>query len=200
MSNLTERAIKEAFIKLLGEKPLAQISVRMIVEECGINRNSFYYHFQDIPTLLGEIIREEVDRIITQYPTITSLDQCVDVALRFALANKRAVYHIYNSVSRDLYESALMKICEYLVTAYLDTAFGKGTVDEYDRAVIIRFTKCEIFGLACDWVENGMNALVAHAEKSPTNTIHDIGCSFWFIGSCATIIGLVPNALLIFGN
>ena len=57
MSNLTERAIKEAFIKLLGEKPLAQISVRMIVEECGINRNSFYYHFQDIPTLLGEIIR-----------------------------------------------------------------------------------------------------------------------------------------------
>lgn len=50
MSNLTERAIKEAFIKLLGEKPLAQISVRMIVEECGINRNSFYYHFQDIPT------------------------------------------------------------------------------------------------------------------------------------------------------
>lgn len=156
MSNLTECAIKEAFIKLLGEKPLAQISVRMIVEECGINRNSFYYHFQDIPTLLGEIIREEVDRIITQYPTITSLDQCVDVALRFTLANKRAVYHIYNSVSRDLYESALMKICEYLVTAYLDTAFGKGTVDEYDRAVIIRFTKCEIFGLACDWVENGM--------------------------------------------
>ena len=51
-----------------------------------------------------------------------------------------------------------------------------------------------------NWVENGMNALVAHAEKSPTNTIHDIGCSFWFIGSCATIIGLVPNALLIFGN
>ena len=45
-----------------------------------------------------------------------------------------------------------------------------------------------------------MNALVAHAEKSPTNTIHDIGCSFWFIGSCATIIGLVPNALLNFGN
>ena len=33
-----------------------------------------------------------------------------------------------------------------------------------------------------NWVENG------------------IGCSFWFIGSCATIIGLVPNALLIFGN
>ena len=51
-----------------------------------------------------------------------------------------------------------------------------------------------------NWVENGMNALVAHAEKSPTNAIHDIGCSFWFAASCVSIIGLVPNALLIFGN
>lgn len=156
MSNLTERAIKEAFIKLLNEKPLAQISVRMIAEECGINRNSFYYHFQDIPTLLKGIIREEVDRIIAQYPTITSLDQCVDVAFQFALSNKRAVYHIYNSVNRDIYESALMKICEYLVTTYMDTVFGKGAVGAFDRTVIIRFIKCEIFGLACDWVENGM--------------------------------------------
>ena len=51
-----------------------------------------------------------------------------------------------------------------------------------------------------NWVENGINALVAHAEKSPTNTIHDIGCSFWFAASCVSIIGLVPNALIIFGS
>lgn len=169
MSNLTERAIKEAFIKLLNEKPLAQISVRMIVEECGINRNSFYYHFQDIPTLLGEIIREEVDRIIAQYPTITSLNQCVDVAFRFALSNKRAVYHIYNSVNRDIYETALMKICEYLVTVYIDTVFGKGTVSDYDRSVIIRFIKCEIFGLAYDWVENGMKDAAIEEIHRATN-------------------------------
>ena len=169
MSNLTERAIKEAFIKLLNEKPLAQISVRMIVEECGINRNSFYYHFQDIPTLLGEIIREEVDHIIAQYPTITSLDQCVDVAFRFALSNKRAVYHIYNSVNRDIYETALMKICEYLVTVYIDTVFGKGAVSDYDRSVIIRFIKCEIFGLAYDWVENGMKDTAIEEIHRATN-------------------------------
>lgn len=51
-----------------------------------------------------------------------------------------------------------------------------------------------------NWVENGMNALVAHAEKSSLNTIHDIGCGFWFTASCVSIIGLVPNALIIFGN
>lgn len=156
MSNLTERAIKESFIRLLGEKPLAQITVRMIAEDCGINRNSFYYHFQDIPTLLGEIIREETDRIIAQYPTITSLDQCVDLAFRFALEHKRAVYHICNSANRDLYETSLMNTCEYLVSTYMDTVFGRDTVSEYDRSVAVRFFKCEIFGLAYEWIGSGM--------------------------------------------
>ena len=59
MANFTKQAIKAAFLELLDEKPLNKISVRDIVERCGINRNSFYYHFQDIPSLLGEIIIEQ---------------------------------------------------------------------------------------------------------------------------------------------
>jgi AcrR family transcriptional regulator len=56
MSNFTKEAIKQSFIKLLEARPLKQITVRDIVEDCGINRNSFYYHFPDVPTLLEEII------------------------------------------------------------------------------------------------------------------------------------------------
>ena len=41
MPNFTKQAIKAAFLKLLNEQPLNKISVRSIVEECGINRNSF---------------------------------------------------------------------------------------------------------------------------------------------------------------
>lgn len=46
MANFTKQAIKAAFLELLDEKPLNKISVRDIVERCGINRNSFYYHFR----------------------------------------------------------------------------------------------------------------------------------------------------------
>ena len=58
MPNFTKRAIKEAFLKLLSERPLTQISVLEIVEECGIYRNSFYYHFQDIPALAEYSVRK----------------------------------------------------------------------------------------------------------------------------------------------
>ena len=52
MPNFTKRAIRDAFLRQLAQRPLNQITVKDIVEECGINRNSFYYHYEGIPALL----------------------------------------------------------------------------------------------------------------------------------------------------
>ena len=61
MSSFTKNAIKSSFLKLLEEKPLSQITVKMIVEDCGINRNSFYYHYADIPALMEEIAHDDAE-------------------------------------------------------------------------------------------------------------------------------------------
>ena len=156
MANFTKQAIKSSFMKLLNQQPLSKISVRDIVEDCGINRNSFYYHFQDIPSLIEEIIKEDADRIIEQYPTVNSLRKCVNIMFRYALENKKAVLHIYNSANRDIYEKSMMKLCEYVVTKYLETVFGKDPESEKARASAIIFFKCELFGLSFEWIEKGM--------------------------------------------
>ena len=81
MPNFTKKAIKETFVALLEERPLNRITVKDIVEACGINRNSFYYHFQDLPALLEEIIAQRVQELIDQHPTIDSVEDCFDAAL-----------------------------------------------------------------------------------------------------------------------
>lgn len=156
MPNFTKRAIKESFLKLLNEQPLTQISVRKIVEECGINRNSFYYHYQDIPALIEEIVMDAANTLIQQHFSITSIDEGVEAAFRFTLDNKRAILHICNSVNRNIYEQYLMRICEYVVTTYFDTVFEKDIISKSDRDIMILFTKCELFGLFIDWINTGM--------------------------------------------
>lgn len=156
MPNFTKKAIKESFLKLLNEKPLSQISVRMIVEDCSINRNSFYYHYQDILALIEEIVRDQVDALVAAYPTVESLDECVTYMFDYAVKNKKAIRNIYNSANRDVYERNLMKICDYVVGSYLDTAFSDVDVTEADRQTIILFFKCEIFGLSFAWMMGGM--------------------------------------------
>ena len=156
MPNFTKQAIKASFWKLLNQQPLSQISVRTIVEDCGINRNSFYYHFQDIPSMIEEMIMDEANALIEKYPNINSVDEMVETAFRFTQENKRAIAHICNSVKRNIYEQYLMRICEHVVRSYFETTFKDEKINPSDLETIVLFTKCELFGLFVDWVNSGM--------------------------------------------
>ena len=154
MPNFTKKAIKETFVALLEERPLNRITVKDIVEACGINRNSFYYHFQDLPALLEEIIAQRVQELIDQHPTIDSVEDCFDAALEFVLDHRRAVLHIYNSLSRDVFERYLIDVCRYVVTTYIDTAFADQEPER--KQILIRYHKCACFGHIIDWLNTGM--------------------------------------------
>ena len=156
MPNFTKRAIKEAFVALLDERPLNKITVKDVVEACGINRNSFYYHFQDLPALLEEIIAQQVQELIQAHPTIDSVEDCFDAALEFVLENRRAVLHIYNSLSRDVFQRYLMDVCQYVVATYVGSALEGREMSGEDRAVFIRYHKCACFGAVIDWLSGGM--------------------------------------------
>ena len=165
MPNFTKMAIKSTFIKLLNEKPLNQITVKDIVETCGVNRNSFYYHFQDIPALVEEIVTEEADRIIAEHPSIDSIEECLNAALDFARENRRAILHIHNSVNRDIYEHYLWKVCQYVVSAYVKILFAERPIRESDRELLILFYKCECFGMVMEWLSSGMSDDIAEQIK-----------------------------------
>lgn len=156
MAEFTKKAIRNSFIKLLNEKPLKQISVRDIVDDCGINRNTFYYHFQDIPQLLASIIKEDSARIIAEHPQLNSVEECLDAIIKFSLDNRKAVLHIYRSVNRDLYEQYQWQICEYAVKTYMDSALKGRKISDPDREIITEYMKCVLFGLIMDWLERGM--------------------------------------------
>lgn len=156
MANFTGRAIKDAFINLLEQHPLSEITVKDIAEECSINRNSFYYHYQDLPALIEEIIKEEAEGIIQAYPSVTSIVECFDGAVAFASRRKKAIMHIYRSVNREVFERNLMMVCEYFVCRYLDTALTENDVIEQDKQTIVDYYKCVCFGLIINWLEQGM--------------------------------------------
>lgn len=156
MPNFTKQAIKDTFAALLDERPLNRITVKDIVETCGINRNSFYYHFEDLPSLLEEIIAERVQELISGHPTIDTLEEGFDAALEFILKNRRAVLHIYNSLSRDVFERYLMDVCRYVVTTYIESAYAGREISGEDRAMLIRYHQCTCFGHIIDWLNTGM--------------------------------------------
>ena len=75
MSKLTtKKAIAAALKETMREKSLSKITVNDIAEKCSINRQTFYYHFQDIYDLVEWICLEEADEAIENNKNYDTID------------------------------------------------------------------------------------------------------------------------------
>lgn len=157
MAGFTKKAISEAFLKLLNEQPLNQITVKAIVDECGVNRNTFYYHFEDIPHLMESIVREEAESIIRAHSQIESLEDCFDVTMEFVQKHRKAALNVYHSVSRDVFEQYQWRICAHAAQTLVDGVLAGRRISEEDRTAIIDYVKCVNFGIVIGWLDTRLN-------------------------------------------
>ena len=156
MASFTENAIKRSFVRLLEKKPLKSITIRDIVDDCGINRSSFYYHFQDIPGLLERIIQEGSDSIIRKNANGT-LTECMQGVILFLLRYKKSVLHVYKAVDREIFEDWVERACGYFVSNYLDHALSGMTVPEKTRKAVTEYYLYLVTGFLMKWAGSGLD-------------------------------------------
>ena len=72
----TKELLKDTFWELLEEKAYSKITVNDIVSRCDVNRNTFYYHFKDIPSLMINSIEKWADGSIKEYAISEKSGNC----------------------------------------------------------------------------------------------------------------------------
>ena len=67
MSSLTtKKAIAYTLKEVLLDKPLSKVTISDITKRCDINRQTFYYHFQDIYALVEWICVEDANKALAE--------------------------------------------------------------------------------------------------------------------------------------
>ena len=61
-----KKLISDTYVKLLAEKPGDKITVTMLISECGLSRQTFYYHFRDILDVVEYTFRTRLGDILLQ--------------------------------------------------------------------------------------------------------------------------------------
>ena len=69
--NAMKKIIKEAMLLLVHEKPFSKITIDNIIHKAGINRSTFYYHFQDKYDLRDSIIQDLTGDLVKSIPLNT---------------------------------------------------------------------------------------------------------------------------------
>ena len=106
MSSLTtKKAIAYTFKDLLKEKPFNKITVNDIANKCDINRQTFYYHFQDIRDLIEWICIDEVDNLLEKKDECEKWEDKFLLIFKIMEQEKIFINNIYNSVSVEVLRS-----------------------------------------------------------------------------------------------
>ena len=168
MSGFTKDIIARTLIELLDEKPMSKVTVKDIVERCGVNRNTFYYHFSDIRELTVYTIDSQIHSVSElDFNGDSWVDSFVEAA-KFVIDNKKAVYNIYNSLNRETVENYLNTVA-FKVTDNFVSAKAVGIdADKSDIELIKDFYMSALVGIICKWLENGM-------DKDPDIVIRRLG-------------------------
>lgn len=152
----TKTAIIEAFQQALEEAPINKITVKTIVERCGINRNTFYYYFEGIPDLVEYQLTVMADHLIDSAKRQNPKEE-LERIVNYFIQKKRSVLHIYRYYPREQFISTLDKIALYVVEKSIKQVTEGFPISEEDRSFLIRCYKCTLVGFLLDWLETGMS-------------------------------------------
>lgn len=157
MSKLTtKRAIGYAFKDLLKEKSFNKITITDIANNCAINRQTFYYHFQDIKDLVEWLCIDEVDNILNKNDECEKWEDKFLMIFEVVLNEKEVVENIYHSVSVEVLRTNLYRLVYPIIySEIVEESKGKNLREE-DKKFITDFYKYAFVSIVLDWIDKGM--------------------------------------------
>lgn len=98
MPEYTKDKIADTLMRLLANKSLDKITVKLLVSECGISRQSFYYYFQDILDVTQWLIRKKTNELLQKSLKQEDPRDIVSLYVDFAYDNKEMIGRLLGRV------------------------------------------------------------------------------------------------------
>ena len=156
MSEITKKALAESLKRLLSKKELSKITIKNVADECGVNRQTFYYHFKDIYDLIEWIYTNEVIDEIKDRDTYESWKEGFLFIFNYVLANKNFVINTYHSTGKEYLMRFLYEQTRKMIINVIEEKSKDITLNNEDKQFIADFYKYGLVGVMQDWIANGM--------------------------------------------
>lgn len=145
----------------------------MLAERCEISRNTFYYHYDDVYSLVKEIFADELLKAGAEFHATLSWEEALLSAASFLVKNKRAAQNLFQSIDKKDTDAYLFELCESVMRRYVEALCQEKGIraQEADKRLVIDFYRAALVGLLDKWVQEGM-------QTSPEEAILRIGKLF----------------------
>lgn len=155
-SLITKKAIAQSVKELMKKEDLRKISVSDIVQNCGVNRQTFYYHFKDKYDLVNWIYYNEV---VSAVSSQKSFHDWSEVLLEILSIMKREKYFYRNALNvtgQNAFQDYFFNLTKSLLAEIIGTLEEGKKIREEDKNFIAEFYTYGLVGIVIQWARNGM--------------------------------------------
>lgn len=161
-SLITKKAIAAGMKELTKKKSFDKITVSDIAEICGLNRQTFYYHFQDKFDLVNWIYYNEI--ISTVVDDLT-YENCMEKVFQMLTKMKTDDYFYMSTLKASVkneFEECLFKIVSELFSDIIEeiASDANAIMEDDEIRFIADFYAFGMTGMIISWASGGM-------KKSP---------------------------------
>ncbi len=152
-NDYTKKILCASLLDLLADKPLHKVSIREITEKAHVNRQTFYYHFDDIYALVKWMFQEEAFQFIQQLDHSLQWEDSLMELFTYIDNNRKVLTNIITSVGNRELKRLLYDDTFNIVLKIIDS-IGKElpTATEDYKRFLSHFYTLAFAGLLESWL------------------------------------------------
>jgi len=166
-SDVTKQLLAESLKKLMKKTPFNKISIHNIVDECGLTRQAFYYHFQDAYELLGWIYSSEALEYGRKEINYKTWEAAYLEVFKYIENNKIFCMNTLHSIGRGHLERFLFANTAAYLTNIVNEIASDMNVTEENKKFIVDFYTPAFIAVLAKWMEEGM-------KEEPINIVKNV--------------------------
>ena len=155
---VSKRMLKEGMLKCLESKPLSKITVSDLCRESGINRTTFYNHYDSPTMVINDICREYAEKIIQIYidnlsvHNINNDDAALEACLTYILGVKSFVKVLFSKNAEHCLAGFAMEIIEEIASS------NSMHMESYDEHILLASTSAAtVYGFIQTWITSDID-------------------------------------------
>ena len=156
MNKVYKDAIAQAFVKLCGTKTIKEITVKQILEECGISRQTFYNHFSDKYDIMEYVFdRAASQATAAMFEGKGYLEDAIKEML-YVFQNNKAFYQtVARMQGQNSFLEYFIQYTDSFYTQIVERLLGKEALTREIRYQI-RFNANGVAHMVVDYMKSGM--------------------------------------------
>lgn len=163
--HITKKALAASLKELIEEKPLDKITIQDIANKSDVNRQTFYYHFQDKYDLVNWIYYTEAVESVSDYSNFDHWSTAIHKILTYLNENKLFYIKALKIDGQNSFNNYLYEITHEIIKKVIDEVSVEMDVSEKDKNFIADFYTHAFVGLTVQWIKGGLKETPESMKK-----------------------------------